>query len=320
MVWNKEGAANLGLQPQRIDNLIDYLDRMESILDESDFTPDEREKLIETLRLEVVEVLKVAFNEGDRTIRRSAIYGLSKIGLNQSNDFFFSALSDSDEHVRGWAAEALGVLRDSRTIPALIKALADENHYVCFNVAAALKQFAPDQLLHHLVGALKDNDRYIRRRVGKLLGEIGDLTVTDALISALHDEDAGVRYEAAEALRKLKSSAAILPLISALTDSNHDVRAVAIMALGNFGDERAIEPLTAMLVEQKDHRHACLESLSQICGEENMENFYELIRNSHKCINETSRTVLEHIYAKRAGKSTENPASCYQSVGNHYNY
>ena len=101
MVWNKEGAANLGLQPQRIDNLIDYLDRMESILDESDFTPDEREKLIETLRLEVVEVLKVAFNEGDRTIRRSAIYGLSKIGLNQSNDFFLSALSDSDEHVRG---------------------------------------------------------------------------------------------------------------------------------------------------------------------------------------------------------------------------
>ncbi|HYH04508.1 MAG TPA: HEAT repeat domain-containing protein, partial [Bacillota bacterium] len=146
--------------------------------------------------------------------------------------------------------------------------------------------------------ALQDNDSQIRRRICKLLGEIGNPQVTEALIVALKDEEAGVRYESAEALRKLKDTDSILPLISALNDPNQDVQAVAIMALGNFGDERAVEPLVAMLIEQKEHRHACLEALRNICGDENLEPLFDLIRTSKKMITDTSNLILENLYLR----------------------
>lgn len=288
----------MGLHPRRIDNLIEFLDKVESSLNVSDLSGHKKETLIDDLRLEVIEVLKMAFLEGDRTVRRSAVYGLTKIGLEQSLDFFIDALNDSDEHVRGWAAEALGRLHDPRSIIPLIKALADDNHYVGFNVAAALKHFNPDQIINQLVRALQDPDYQIRRRVCKLLGELGDQRVNEAIISALKDEEPGVRYEAAEALRKLENPASILPLISALNDQCCDVRTAAIIALGNFGDERAIEPLVGILIEQKDHRHASLEALRNLCGEENLELLSNLIQISKNQITETSNIILERIYAK----------------------
>lgn len=292
------------LQSQRIDNLIDFLERVESTAIESHDQNEDNKKLIEALRQEVIEVLKLAFAEGDRTVRRSAVYGLSKIGLDKSLQFFIDALKDSDEHVRGWAAEALGRINDQRVIPPLIKALADENHYVCFNVSASLKHFSPNLLINPLLRALTDNNSLIRRRAAKLLGELGDSRVCEALISALKDEDTNVRYEAAEALRKLKNPASILPLISALHDPSHDVRTVAIMALNSFGDERAIEPLVSMMIEQKDHRHLCIEALKSICGTDNLEPLFELIRTCKKMIVNTSNSILEKIHEK---KLEENP-------------
>ena len=290
------------LQSQRIDNLIDFLERVESTALNSHDQNEVNNNLVETLRQEVIEVLKIAFVEGDRTVRRSAVYGLSKIGLDKSLQFFIDALNDQDEHVRGWAAEALGRIKDQRAINPLIKALADENHYVCFNVSAALKRFSPKLIINQLLRSLEDPDVLIRRRVAKLLGELGDgdSRVCDALISTLKDEDANVRYEAAEALRKLKNPVSVLPLISALNDPSPDVRTVAIMALHSFGDKRAIEPLVTMMIEQKDHRHLCIEALKNICGTDNLEPLFKLIRSCKKMIANTSNNILEKLYEKKS--------------------
>jgi len=292
------------LQPKRIDNLIDFIERVESTAIESSDQSDDK-NLVEALRQEVIEVLKLAFVEGDRTVRRSAIYGLSKIGLDKSLQFFIDALNDPDEHVRGWAAEALGRIKDQHAIVPLIKALADENNYVCFNVSASLKHFSPNLIISHLLRFLEDPDSLIRRRVSKILGELGDARVCDALISTLKDEDANVRYEAAEALRKLKNPVSILPLISALHDPSHDVRTVAIMALNSFGDERAIEPLVSMMIEQKDHRHQCIEALKNICGTDNLEPLFELIRSCKKMIADTSNNILGKLYEKKSDDHPE---------------
>lgn len=293
------------LQSQRIDNLIDFLERVESTALNSHDQGEENTKLVEALRQEVIEVLKIAFSEGDRTVRRSAVYGLSKIGLDKSLQFFIDALNDSDEHVRGWAAEALGRIKDQRAINPLIKALVDENHYVCFNVSAALKRFSPNLIINQLLRFLDDPNSLIRRRVAKLLGELGDSRVCDALITTLKDEDPNVRYEAAEALRKLKNPVSILPLISALHDPSPDVRTVAIMALNSIGDERAIEPLVAMMIEQKDHRHLCIEALKSICGTDNLEPLFELIRSCKKLIANTSNNILEKLYGKKSDDHPE---------------
>lgn len=288
----------MGLSPQRIDNLLEFLDKIESTLNNSGLDTLKRNEIIEDLRLEVIDVLRIAFCEGDRILRRSAIYGLSKVGLDRSMDFFIAGLNDQDEHVRGWAAEALGKLRDTRAIIPLIKALADENHYVCFNVAIALKNFPTEQLLNHLIRALQDPEHQIRRRVCKLMGELSEQRFTEALISTIKDQDSQVRYEAVEALRKLRNPAAILPLISALDDPSFDVRTAAIIALGSFGDERVIEPLVAMLVERKEHRNACIEALQNICGTDNIEPLFELIRHSRRLIKDTANLIMDKLYVE----------------------
>jgi hypothetical protein len=55
----------------------------------------------------------------------------------------------------------------------------------------------------------------------------------------------------------------------------------------------------AMLIEQKVHRHACLEALRNICGEENLEPLFDLIRVCKRLISDTSQTILENIYVKQ---------------------
>ena len=51
----------MGLEPQRIDNLVDFLDKIEASLNTSDLITNKKAALIETLRLEVIEVLKDCF-------------------------------------------------------------------------------------------------------------------------------------------------------------------------------------------------------------------------------------------------------------------
>jgi hypothetical protein len=104
----------------------------------------------------------------------------------------------------------------------------------------------------------------------------------------------------------LRNLAAVLPLISALHDQNHDVRAVAITALGRFGDERAIEPLIIVLIEQKDHRHACIEALRALCGDDLMEELYTLIRECKRMANEKSHSILERIYTRKNSSANDN--------------
>ena len=71
------------------------------------------------------------------------------------------------------------------------------------------------------------------------------------------------------------------------------------MALSCFGDDRAIETLVAMMVEQKDHRHLCIEALKNICGTDNLEPLFELIRSCKKMIAKTSNDILERISEKK---------------------
>lgn len=51
----------MGLHPQRIDNLIDFLDKVESTLTVADLANHKKDTLIEDLRVEVIEVLKDGF-------------------------------------------------------------------------------------------------------------------------------------------------------------------------------------------------------------------------------------------------------------------
>ena len=72
------------------------------------------------------------------------------------------------------AAEALGVLGDSRAVVPLTQAL------------------------------LEDEDSSVRRSAAEALGEIGDIRAVEALTQALEDEDASVRFWAERALEKIQ--------------------------------------------------------------------------------------------------------------------
>lgn len=278
----------------RIEDLLNRLDSIKDAVYASSLLDNEREVILESLRLEIVDLLTVAYTEGDDTVRRSSIYGLSQIKPERAVGTFIKALRDADDHVRGWAAEGLGRALDPTAVSALISSLGDDNHYVCFSVANALRRFGVDRIFQALsTAAVLTPEVGVRRRACKLLGEIGDKRATEFLLQAIKDADADVRYEATEALRKLGDEAALPALIQALQDQSRDVRSAAVTALGNFHDLQVVGPLIKTLVEQRDLRYASMESLRGICGESCLGPILDLLRAQKRYISETTAAVME---------------------------
>lgn len=110
-------------------------------------------------------------------VRAAAVAALADYG--QGAAAITPLLEDPALMVRGAAADALGVLRDLATVPALAGALADPT------------------------GFYQGQSTWVRRHYVTALGDIGSRTAVDALVRALDDRDPGVVDEALVSLRKV---------------------------------------------------------------------------------------------------------------------
>ena len=174
--------------PEKSDKILLELDRLESHLRSAELPSEEKQAILKAVQEDMIDLLISAWKEGDRVVRRSAIYGLSKIGLPNCVEIFIQALEDWDEQIRVWATEGLAQIKDSRAILPLIKALGDDNHYVSFSAACSLKRFPRHEVIPPLIQSLNDRRARIRRRTCKLLGEMNIIESTENLIMALRDE------------------------------------------------------------------------------------------------------------------------------------
>jgi hypothetical protein len=99
-------------------------------------------------------------------------------------------LKDTDPDIRSRSAEALGKIKDARTVESLIL-------------------------------RLDDTDPHVRGKAAEALGKIKDTRAIKPLIASLKDSDSNVRSMAAKALVDIKGTSVIDPLIVALVDSAH---------------------------------------------------------------------------------------------------
>jgi HEAT repeat protein len=140
-----------------------------------------------------------------------------------------------------------------REIKKLINALKqDPNPRVRMQAAEALGEIRDPKSVDPLIQALRDENWEVRRNAKEALGKMG-VPAVEPLIRALKDENKGVRGKAAEALGNIGDPRAVEPLIQTLKeDSDPDgyVHICTIRALGKIGDRRAVEPIIQQFNER----------------------------------------------------------------------
>jgi HEAT repeat protein len=153
-----------------------------------------------------------------------------------------------DPDMRRWVAFALGVMGDSRSVPALASALSDDDKAVRRQAAIALGRIGIAHVVTPLATALKDGDRGVREEAIEALGKVGEPAIP-LMITGLRAPDVLVRRGSSDALARIGR-----PAVSPLTRSllgEHDrlARIAAVETLGKMRDERAVASLVVALMD-----------------------------------------------------------------------
>ena len=154
------------------------------------------------------------------------IYGAAAV-----EPFLLALLERGSSSPRADIVEALGRLRDDRSLPGLLDALADPDAAVRQAAAGALGSLGHAQALAPLAVALKDGFWEVRRAAAAALGRLGGTEAVGPLADALADQDREVREAAVSSLDRLGDPAGIKPLVVALADPEIDIRQAAATAL-----------------------------------------------------------------------------------------
>src|SRR5204862_3049573 len=105
--------------------------------------------------------------------RRQAVEKLAAEGTGDAIDNLVDALQDDDAAVRLVVVQALGKLKEPRTLPPLVQSMRDPDGEIREAVVAALMQVGDATCVDVLVGALKDLNLAVRRRAAKALDFFG---------------------------------------------------------------------------------------------------------------------------------------------------
>lgn len=159
-------------------------------------------------------------------------------------------LADPDPAVRTDAAEALGVVGDTRALGPLRERLTDDDHEVRTAAAVALIRIGDAQLFPEVVRSLRHEDPRVVIGAAVALGRLGDKRVVPNLVEAFKTEDAEVGAAVAWALGQCGDPAALPWLITAVEQGF--AVANACEALGRIGDPRAQPALLEALEYASD--------------------------------------------------------------------
>lgn len=179
---------------------------------------------------------------------------LSQIGV-PAVPRLIDALSDPDGYVRAAAAEALGKIRDARSVDALSTAMCyhdeqiykdDEDTEARLNAALALGKIGDVKALEPLIAVVLGQDPLLASYAIDALGMLGDSRAIPTLISALKVHDVDIPRAASRALTRI-GTAAVTSLVESLKSSEGRWRIYALKSLGAIGDPGAEDCIEALL-------------------------------------------------------------------------
>jgi HEAT repeat protein len=199
-------------------------------------------------------------------VKNYAVSALGKVPSEEVISLLIDVLQNDDQWgIRLRAAVTLEEIGSPRTADALIAASRDENEHIRGFALQALTRIAPEKAGSVLIKALSDESWETWSRAYQSLVDMGDPAV-DPLIEALTSESAHVRRVSVRALGRIKTDRAVAPLIEMLKEEDWMIRNDASVALVRINSVKAVDPLNA-LIKSPDTRAA--EEAAWILGEMN---------------------------------------------------
>ena len=123
--------------------------------------------------------------------------GLLEFNAKESVDPLINALKSSDKEIRKGAAQALGLIKDTKAIEPLINTLTDGNKLVRREASTALSHMG-EAAVDPLMETLKRQDWKVRGAAVWALEAIGDSRAVGSIEKLLNDEKnfvvVGARY------------------------------------------------------------------------------------------------------------------------------
>lgn len=183
----------------------------------------------------LIQLLK-SESPGSR-VQKHAVWALGRIGSPALTPLI-EALNDENKSVREKAADALGLIKDSRAVQPLFRALEDEYWPVRKATAIALGRIGDEAAVKPLLAALEDEYEAVRDKAKEALDQLG------------YQPD-GTQFASPPDISKLASKADVQGLIEALSyERDPEIRKTAAEALGELADPKAVEPLILLLNEK----------------------------------------------------------------------
>jgi HEAT repeat protein len=154
----------------------------------------------ETLMEEVIKgLVSRALTADDPLTRKHAIYLLAMTGNPGCAELFMRALRDPEKMVRAQATLALAGIGES-AVGQLIELLNDPDWKVRYRAAEALGLMKEKRSVSPLIGLLWDEKDHVRYMAAKSLGALGSREARGALEARLSDENPYVQRMAESAL------------------------------------------------------------------------------------------------------------------------
>lgn len=183
----------------------------------------------------------------DSSPGREAAIALDEVG-SEALQPLIDVLSEGTPAARDNAGLALGLIEDSRALPALEQRLrTDDQARVRERSAWALGMIEDSGAVETLTRARSDDNVRVREQVAWALGMIESADGVDALGHLIRDDAAEVRGQAAWGLGMIESARGIEPLGAAARDESPKVRSQVAWALGMIESARGVDPLLRLL-------------------------------------------------------------------------
>jgi HEAT repeat protein len=179
--------------------------------------------------------------------RVRAIDALTGIGLPAVPALHALLQTPGEDLLRSAVVEALGRIKDSRSIPVLSKLAKDPDPALRRLVIEALGAFDQTSVLRPLAAALSDTEAAVRGAAAAALSRMPDKRLAPFLIRAIHDPDRDVRLLVVQALGKCGDEAALKVLRPLLTCRDSELELEACEAVARLGDHTAVPNLLQKL-------------------------------------------------------------------------
>ncbi len=160
---------------------------------------------------------------------------------DQVIDALIRLLENGDEADRCYSARALGMIGDSRAIPALQNRLQDEDIDVCVDATAALGELGDSQATPVLTELLlREPESEVKIAAAEALGRIGDNSAVEALLSVARERPEELVTD-----------------ITETWDDYWDLQLKAVQTLGLIGADHTAETLLAILDTEEEQDIEC---------------------------------------------------------------